>query len=258
MAADFRLGRRFPEPRSVPDADLVGRPAAAVARERSDSVRVELDNEEALRSVDPDGEPLPLVVSGRVSGHEDGERLAIALNGTVATVVRPFERSGDWRFSAFVAPERLRSGANRVTVVRVTGRAAGRRLVLLGSGDVDARLVRDGSGEVILDRGRRIRVGPGVEGRVDRAGGAGGLVVLDGWAADRQSRRPAERILAFSGDRFVGSAVPSVSRPDLARALGRWASRAGFSVGGAAGEAPVRVFAVLDGRASQLPGARAP
>jgi hypothetical protein len=201
-----------------------------------------------------------------LSDEQPGERLAVAVNGRVATVVRPFERNGERRFSALAAPERFSRGANRVEVVRVTGAGAKRRLSPLNTGDVDARLVRDGDGDAIVEpSGRRIPIGPGVEGFVDRTRGSARLVVFEGWAADTQSRRPAERVIAFSGDRLIASVRPDLPRSDLVKAYGPSLAKAGFQLGGATTPAEdgspapeLRVFAVLDGQASPIEGVKPP
>ena len=148
----------------------------------------------------------------------------------------------------------------------VTGAGAKRRLSPLNTGDVDARLVRDGDGDAIVEpSGRRIPIGPGVEGFVDRTRGSARLVVFEGWAGDTQSRRPAERVVAFSGDRLIASVRPDLPRPDLVKAYGPSLAKAGFQLGGettfAEGGSPapeLRVFAVLDGEASPIEGVKPP
>ena len=110
---------------------------------------------------------------------------------------------------------------------------------------------------IVDPEGRRIPVGSGVEGSVDSVGGAVGLIELKGWAGDTQRPRAAELVVAFSGSRLVGSTRPDAERPDLARRYGRGLAGAGFRIGGSSPVGPndprLRVFAVLDGRASVLP-----
>ncbi len=265
MSADFVLSRRVPVRRSVIDADLVGRQVSSIGLLASPQGRVELDRAAALRTVDPRGETVPFVIAGRLTGDgQPGERMAIAVNGRVATVVRPFREGDARRFSALVPPDLFVRGNNRVDVVRVTGTGSARRLRLVKGADLDPRLVRDEAGRemIVQPDGRRVPVGPGVEGSVDTVGGDVGLIELKGWAGDTQRPRAAERVIAFSGSRLLGSTRPDADRPDLAKRFGRGLARAGFRIGGSTPVGPndprLRVFAVLDGRASVIPRAKRP
>lgn len=261
LASRFRLGRRWPRPRPSPDDDLVGGRVSTLGAAVAGDGRFELNDPDVFAAVDP-RRSLPLMVSGRLAGREaPGERLAVALNGRVAAVVAPYRDGDDRRFAALVEPRAVVRGTNRVELVRVTGRGGGRRFALLRSGDLDFRLVRDGAREAILDAdGRRIPIGAGVEGSVDRSTPElGGSVHLVGWAGDTDRVRGAQRIVVFSGGRFVSAVVPSDPRPDLADRYGRGLGKAGFVLDATPSAAPrgsapqpLRVFAVLDGRASPV------
>jgi hypothetical protein len=264
MAADFRLGDRRPALRSPPDGDLLGRPLGALPLSAEVRGRFELNYPELLRSVDPQAPTIPALVAGRLSEEQPGERLAIAVNGRVGAVTLPFHDGSALRFAALVSPERLVPGVNRVDVVRVTGRGAGRRLALLRSDDLDFRLVRDGGREFIVDpRGKKIPITRDVEGYIDRT--ETGRVEFEGWAGDTGADRAAERIIAFAGTRFLASGRPGRPRPDLQKAYGRGLAKAGFvlkapgvALPSGSSSPKVRIFAVLEGRASPLPAAPRP
>jgi hypothetical protein len=264
VASEFTLGRRWPVPRAGADRDLVGRAVADLAPAGAGTGRFELDDPGVFRDVDPGSAP-PVLVSGRLAGGAPRARLAVGVNGRVAATVRTYEKDGDERFAALVAPEALVRGANRVDVLRVTGRGDGRRFERLRSADLDPRLVREGARDVLVDGGgRRLPVAPGVAGHVDTANRLGEAFKLEGWAGDTRRGRAADEVLAFAGSRFVAAARPQGARPDLARKFGRGLATAGFTLSGTTpakeggAQAPLRVFAVLDGRASPLPGTDAP
>ena len=116
MSADFVLRRRVPVRRSVIDADLVGRPLSGLELQASPGGRVELDGADALRSADPHGKTVPCVIAGRLTDDgQPGERLAIAVNGRVATVVKPFREEGARRFSALASPDLFGAGTTAWT-----------------------------------------------------------------------------------------------------------------------------------------------
>ncbi|MDQ3571959.1 MAG: sulfatase-like hydrolase/transferase [Actinomycetota bacterium] len=73
-------------------------------------------------AVDPQGDFIPALISGRPKGIPTGQALAIALNGRIvatAEVYQPVE--GPPRFAALVPPGSFRQGANEVSVLRIVG-----------------------------------------------------------------------------------------------------------------------------------------
>jgi len=84
-------------------------------------------------------------------------------------------------------------------------------------------------------------------------------VKANGWAGTTDPPVTARQVVVFAGDRFVASARPDVPRPDLRSKYGTGLANAGFELKGWAGgprpgspEAPLRVFALVDGAASEL------
>jgi hypothetical protein len=125
------------------------------------------------------------------------------------------------------------------------------------AGRVGARLV-PGTHMIEFSDGTGARVVPGaVRGFVEEVREKGDRVELGGWAADRA--RAADRVLAFFGRRLVGSAVPTVARPDVPltrgpTALAGWkiTARGPGAARGLRGRS-IRVFAVVGARAAELP-----
>jgi hypothetical protein len=81
-----------------------------------------------------------------------------------------------------------------------------------------------------------------------------------GWAIDPATNRPASAVLITDGDRVVGTATPSIDRPDQARRLRQPTSVSGFEYNAMFGAAPVQPSAYVlgaDGLAHQLGGSPA-
>jgi hypothetical protein len=94
-------------------------------------------------------------------------------------------------------------------------------------------------------------------GAVDGATVTALSVTLSGWAA-RRDHSPVERVIAFAAGRLVGVDTPTSPRPDLGGNRGGGVRDLGFSIAVPRRLArdlrhDVRLFAVADGFASQLP-----
>ena len=240
-----------------PDPDLLGRSVASLDARTGGGFKV--DDDGLLSSVDPNGAVVPAFLIGRTNGVPSRARLAIALNGLVAAVSRPFGgRAGSHRFTAIVPPTAFVRGPNSVEVVAITGAGAGRSFTEL-RGSARYRLLRDGRQETLVDAaGRRIPVDPrAVQGFVEEIAVSGPVVAISGWAGTtREPRRPARQVAAFAGDRFLGSTRPRLPRPGVVKVHGRGLDKAGFELNGEDAEAAgktVRVYAISGGRASLLP-----
>jgi hypothetical protein len=86
------------------------------------TLAVELDDADALASVDPGGATVPAFITGTLASPVPaGARLAVLVNGRLAAVTRPHAVEGRLRFGAMVSPRALRRGANDVEVVRLRG-----------------------------------------------------------------------------------------------------------------------------------------
>jgi hypothetical protein len=124
------------------------------------------------------------------------------------------------------------------------------------AGEAEGRIAGEGGRAAIrFSTGERIPVAPGAAiGFVDGAAIADGVLTAGGWATSPSGDRPAERVLAFSGSRLLAVGKLRL-RPDLAERFGKGALTSGFEVSAriaAKDIARVRLFAVVDGRASRL------
>ena len=247
--------------RAGPDADVIDSWVARVSESTPGEGRFELDGSGLLASVDPGAAVVPSFVTGRVYGVPAGARLAIAVNGRVAAVTLPFHDGDLRRFSALVAPSSFAPGANTVEVLAVTGTGSDRSLERLRGASLSYRIA--GSREharLIDDSGRQIPVSPSAaDGAVDTLTFDAPDIRIQGWASGPERGAPAERVIAFLGDSFVAAGPPSLPRDDLSKRFGSELSRAGFRLSGWApgagvrgAEAKMRVFAIVDGRASEL------
>ena len=105
--------------------DLVGAPVAGLRSEEPAGFDVAVDGLARLRDVDPDAYFVPATLGGGIVPGSAGAALptlAVAVNGVVAAVTRPysfpaFGHAAPWE--AFVDPDRLAPGVNHVAVFAV-------------------------------------------------------------------------------------------------------------------------------------------
>ena len=98
---------------------LIGRDVASFGEiERLDSVRVVVENKDALADIDPQARDLPSQVVGRLAQSDSAAAtryvLAVALNGEVVATTRVWP--GSLRWMAMLRPDRFKAGANDVEV----------------------------------------------------------------------------------------------------------------------------------------------
>ena len=111
--------------------ELIGRPADPLRTARPSDLEVVVDTLSLLRDVDPEAEFLPVHVTGAVPDLPDDARapmLAVALNGVVAAITRPYSfpvlgRRAAWE--AIVDPARLEPGVNALEVFEILGGPGG-------------------------------------------------------------------------------------------------------------------------------------
>jgi 4-amino-4-deoxy-L-arabinose transferase-like glycosyltransferase len=129
--------------------------------------------------------------------------------------------------------------------------------VLRYSGVVGGRLERRGRQEVISwSLAKRVSVSTGAAaGSVEELKPSDKGFLITGWALDAARPRPADWVLVFSGSQLVAVSASGNRRPDIAKHHGASASLAGFAAALAAPSdvSAIRVFAVVDGQASELP-----
>ncbi len=119
--------------RFMPNQRLIGHRTGTLRGLPVGDGSASLDDPGRLRDVDPKA-PVVLgsLLRGTLGGVDAGQPLAAAVNGRIAAVGRSFSASDGVRFSLLVPPERLREGANRVSIYRVVGRGSRLRLQRLG------------------------------------------------------------------------------------------------------------------------------
>ncbi len=96
-------------------------------------------------------------------------------------------------------------------------------------------------------------------GSIDASQVVGNQVVFCGWAASIEDRRPADSVLVFSHGSLVGAVKPTITRPDVASAIGPFGRNSGYSIQLPLGvfqlgskKNTVQLFAVEQGVASPL------
>jgi hypothetical protein len=108
--------------RAGPAARLVGRALAELDVATADGRVGTVDRLGSYTDVE-EGEDLPALITGRVAGTGDGERIAVVLNGTVAGVVPTYtDPGGPGRFASLLLRRAFREGRNDVELYRVVDR----------------------------------------------------------------------------------------------------------------------------------------
>lgn len=105
--------------------ELIGQAVDPLRAVAPSAVEVTVDALPLMQEVDPDADFIPAHITGAVAGKRDGAPapvLAVALNGAVAAVTRPYPfpvkgRRGAWE--AVVDPRRFVPGANTLEVLEV-------------------------------------------------------------------------------------------------------------------------------------------
>jgi hypothetical protein len=166
-------------------------------------------------------------------------------------------RDGDVpRFAAIVPARAFRAGPAGVELIALT--AAGPRLL---RGSTASYTLADGGTSILDGSGQRFPIASGsAGGQLDALTVEPAAVKAAGWAGTTQPPAPAQRVVIFAGDRFVGSVRPELPRPDLEQKFGERLARAGFELSGWAtgprpgsAAAPLRAFAIVAGKAYELP-----
>ncbi len=251
---------------SVTAARLIGVNTAELRPFTTADVRIRLDTPRLFTSVNPRASVIPAFVTGVITGNvEVGERFAVALNGRIAGVGSAYQAGSETRVGAIVPPSRLRQGANRVQIFRISTGSKAIRLAHVPRSDTtfDAELVeRDGYEAVARPSGRPIRLVAGaVSGFLDSLETNGEAITVSGWAVDRGRRRVADQVLVFADGELVANGRPLASRSDVAKEFGSQLERSGFLLKGVTqplqnrASPRIRVVAISGGRASELKAA---
>jgi len=245
---------------------LLGRPVAELGPLETLAARAHLQGAERFAAVDTRAPSLPCCLVGRLGLEPDAPlpaEVALVLNGVIRSVAPTFERTAAGAaFVAMLPDAAFVDGANEVRVLAVLdgGRLAwipsfGYRLVAARGGQ-PARIVRsDGRAHELRE--------DALGGHVDAAAVEGGVLRMEGWAADVGRLRPAEALVLVVGDGRVLSVPTGLARADLpaafggerAAAMGRAGFRLACPLDAPDGAAPrdLRLFALGPGVAAELP-----
>lgn len=240
-----------------PNRELLGADVSRLDVFRARDASVDVPGASLLADVDPDADPLPAYLTGRVEGVDAGTRLAIALNGSIVAVTRTYKAGGEKRFAAIVPPAALRKGRNDVAVFAI--RRGGERPLLadLGGGIRSFRLIgRRADERIVSSDGETARIVAGAVPGTARFRELGDTIFIGGWAVDPRRRRPADTIAVFVSRTSVFSGLANYNRREALLQYG--IHDAGFYfevprslIGG--NLRAVRVFALADRVASELP-----
>ena len=252
---------------------VVGLSTAELAT-RPSEVTAEVDEIWRLSHVAPYTGFVPGFLHGHLAG-EVGEnlQLLVALNGVVRTVVPVFDSDHEEaRFNAILPDDAFVAGFNDLELFAVSGASDAPVIETVAVEDntrfqmenaEDGRVARlldsEGGSWPVVQRST-------VTGYVDAAGwpeaeyetfGPKDLY-LHGWAVDRGSLQPVDRVVYFANEVFAGSTTIDVERPANAEFYETDDVLVSGFVGKLAHFLPsenlnVRAFALFDGNAHELP-----
>jgi Sulfatase len=217
---------------------------------------------------------VPGFLHGHLVGKVDEDvHVAVALNGVVGTVVPVFDPDGEEsRFNALLPDEAFVAGYNDLELFAVSGPSNApviETVALEGNTRFQMENAEDGRVTRLLDSeggSWPVVQRSTVTGYVDAAGwpeaeyetfGPKDLY-LHGWAVDRRSMKPVDRVVYFANEVFAGSARIDVERSANAEFYESDDVLVSGFVGRLAHFLPsqnmkVRAFALFDGNAHELP-----
>lgn len=194
----FRLG---------PHPALVGRKVSSLSVRPSPKATVQIDGRSYYAAVDPTTDFVPTHVSGSVTGTHGAQLdLAIAVNGTIASVTHTHTDQGQIRFATFVPESSLRPGSNAIDVFAVRGTS----LEELRGGDLNL-VLRDT--DIESTEGKRIRIDPSaIAGSVQVAKTAGGYA-FKGLASTRKGHHLVDSLVVFADGKAIFAGASNDLRP---------------------------------------------
>ena len=252
---------------------LVGLSTAELPIRRSE-LTAEVEEMWRLSHVAPYTGFVPGFLHGHLAGEVDEDlHLVVALNGVVRTVVPVFDPDDEEsRFNAILPDDAFVAGYNDLELFAVSGPSDAPVLETIAVEDntrfqmenaEDGRVTRlldsEGGSWPVVQRST-------VTGYVDAAGwpeaeyetfGPKDLY-LHGWALDRRSMQPVDRVVYFANEVFAGSSRIDVERPANAEFYETDDVLVSGFVGKLAHFLPseslnIRAFALFDGNAHELP-----
>jgi hypothetical protein len=233
----------------------------------------QVDEDWRFAHVAPELGFVPGFVNGTVTGPvNDGTHIAVALNGSVKTVVPIFDvRDDRAKFSAVLPEGGFKSGFNDLDLFAVSGPhdqpvvrtiefADGHRFQLQRGAEGQVVAVSDSTGESwdIVDQ-------TAIRGSIDEAfWEASGFTRSEledlhvaGWAVNEATHRPADQIVIFANGVFAGTTTLERERPDMQEAYqSDHALMSGFRTSLSqfvpAASLDIRAYALSDGVAAEL------
>jgi hypothetical protein len=238
-----------------PHRELLGRLVSSLPVAPSRSGGVQLANENLLRTVDLRANLIPTWIQGDLTGVQEGEDLAVAVDGRIAAVTKAFDAGGQPKFAAMVPDRSMHGGRNDVSVFVVHDDG----LEQLRGSSVTTTLRAQGGGEAIASSGgKAVRVRPGaLRGQVHVSTGQN--FTFTGWASDRALKAKVDAVMVFVDRQQVYASKLSLIQPHsmLGQAVAKQKFAFQFELPQALLPKPgsghkVRVFAVRRGVASEL------
>jgi hypothetical protein len=117
-----------------PRRELIGRAVVSFPQSQARGAHILLPRAAELASVRKSSGYVPVHILGRISWSSlrPKEDLAVAVNGRIALVTRPFTSTGDTWFAVLIDESRLHDGNNSVEVFAARGAGRGTRLLRIG------------------------------------------------------------------------------------------------------------------------------
>ena len=247
---------------------LTGRPLSDFNHREDHTISIKYDSPDLFAAVDIESAFIPAHITGRIRSQEDAKTthtLAVAVNGTIQAVTRPWQfsvkgESGAW--SAIVAEEAFQQGANNIEIFIISKTAE--KITLLRPTGIFDQLPPYPSPNQPMIMSPQGTLHPVVvsslQGWVDLGKIHDGHLELAGWAADVEQTQVAQEIWVYVNDKFFHAGGFGVVRPDVASHFGKPVLRqSGFRYTlplenfSKSSPLTLRVFAVSeDGRVSEL------
>lgn len=216
---------------------LIGLAASDFEHREDRTIAIKYDAPDLFAAVDLASTFLPAHITGRIRSQEDAtipHPLAIAVNGTIQAVTRPWQfpvkgESGSW--SAIVPEKAFRSGKNDVETFVVLQMED--QITLLRPRAIFDQLPEYSSPapEMIMSPQGTPRpvVISSLQGWVDHAEIRDGRLEVAGWAADVKQARIPQEIWVYLNGEFFHAGQPAIARPDVAEHFGNSAlQQSGF------------------------------
>ena len=208
---------------------LTGRPLSDFNHREDHTISIKYDSPDLFAAVDIESAFIPAHITGRIRSQEDAKTthtLAVAVNGTIQAVTRPWQfsvkgESGAW--SAIVPEKAFRSGKNDVETFIISQR--GDRTTLLRPLGIFDQLPEYPSAAqqmIMSPQGTpRPVVVSTLQGWVDRAEIKAEHLELAGWAANVEQSQIAQEIWVYVNGEFFHAGGFDVARPDVASHFGK-------------------------------------